>query len=1329
MGARGLAGQYWGWSLPFVAALVLFAAVLPAPSFADSVIGTSGAGAGQVGNPRGLAVDEVDGLLYVGDAGNNRVNVFNATTGAFIRAFGWGVADGSTAALQVCTATCFKGLAGSGSGQFNGIQGVAVDDNPASPGFHTVYVFDNNNRRVQRFTAAGAFAWMVGDGVNVTTGGDLCTAASGDVCGPGAAGDGAGQLNTIQSGGVAVGPGGTVYVADRAGSGATGKSRVQKYDASGAPAGQLLLDVTGGSGNQTGVAVDSGGNIYLATGGGKGAVRKYAPGGTELFRRMPSFNVNSVAVDSSDNVFVGDNTDVSGIYVFDSAGTHLRSFYGSLKWRVPGIAALGSTGVFASEERGAEPTSGVRETIIPPAGPVVHPSPSSNFASPVGNTKATLNARINPEGKATTFYFEYITDEAFKAAGNSFGPGTLKTSETALPGHYTFAAAELCREEFIADPSKTEACELRPAVSVITGLATETVYHFRAVASNADGSERVGPDSTFETKEPIEFGEVWTTDVGVDSATLHAELNPLGIAATARFQYVELSEYETSGFANAVAAPAPPADPIDVGAGEAMEQISTNILGLAAGTSYRYRVVAVDRCKPEPAPLCEFAGMEGTFKTFVGLAPIKDCPNDGLRAEGSGVFLPDCRGYEMVSPAEKLGGNIEPLLTISGYVAGLDQASLDGDSISYSSYRAFEDPASAPFIDQYLGRRGASEWTTEAISPKREDPALLTYLSLQLDRQYKAFTPDLCNAWVLQDARPTLAAGAVEGFPGLYRRDNCDGGTGSYEALSVPEPPLTEPPNLPPKKFSPDFEGSSADGSVSIFSVNDNLTSDAPPQPFACVNETSPSAEACESRLYEMRDGGSIKFVCVLPNGNPNPTGCVGGGPPVSNIRLEGRFLNLSNAVSDDGSRIFWSSISAGSGAVLEKLFVRLNGVETKEISSSKESQFRGASADGSKAIYTVGDDLFEYDVDGDDTSPIATDVEGVMGVSDDASRVTFASSAVLTGSEQNSAGGKAIAGQPNLYLYTAGDGFKFIGTLAASDLASLSSPLAFRPVARLSQVSPSGDQAVFMSLASITGYDNTDAVTGNPDLEVFFYDSTANSGAGRIVCVSCNPSGARPKGALLTQKLLEGRRAAGHIPTPESQLYAPRVIAANGTRVYFNSFESLVSRDTNGVEDAYQWQAAGSGSCTTGSSTYQSSSSGCVDLISSGQSPQGSGFVDSSRDGRDVFFKTYESLVGQDPGLRDIYDARVNGGFSAPAALKPICEGEACQPVIPPPVAVSPASRVSGPGNQPKSTSKKCRKGWHKKKQNGRVRCVKNKPGKDQSRSKNGGMIKGAGR
>ena len=109
---------------------------------------------------------------------------------------------------------------------------------------------------------------------------------------------------------------------------------------------------------------------------------------------------------------------------------------------------------------------------------------------------------------------------------------------------------------------------------------------------------------------------------------------------------------------------------------------------------------------------------------------------------------------------------------------------------------------------------------------------------------------------------------------------------------------------------------------------------------------------------------------------------------------------------------------------------------------------------------------------------------------------------------------------------------------------------------------------------------------------------------------------------------------------------------------------------------------------------------------------------VDISADGHDVFFKTTESLVTQDPGLRDIYDARIEGGFP-PLPPKPIiCQGEAClEPPKPAPPAVTPASQAAGPGNpvwpNPKPKPRKCPKGKHKVKKNGKVRCVKNKKGK----------------
>ncbi len=70
-----------------------------------------------------------------------------------------------------------------------------------------------------------------------------------------------------------------------------------------------------------------------------------------------------------------------------------------------------------------------------------------------------------------------------------------------------------------------------------------------------------------------------------------------------------------------------------------------------------------------------------------------------------------------------------------------------------------------------------------------------------------------------------------------------------------------------------------------------------------------------------------------------------------------------------------------------------------------------------------------------------------------------------------------------------------------------------------------------------------------------------------------------------------------------------------------------------------------------------------CVSLISLGRSALWIGYLDASASGGDVFFARYEKrLVPQDGDSElDFYDARVDGGFPAPASSA-VCEGEACQ-------------------------------------------------------------------
>jgi len=1256
---------------------LLVVAAIPGAASAEVEIGTQGSGAGQTDEPRGLAIDYADELLYVADSANRRVAVFDATTDEFIRAFGWGVADGVSEEPQVCTTTCFKGLSGSGSGQLERLAGIAVDNDPGSPAYHDVYVFDRGNNRVQRFTPAGEFVWTVGGEVNKTTGEDLCTQASGDTCGVGEEGDADGQLNEAFNGaGVAVGPGGILHVHDHVGSKSTAQTRVQLFEPSGAYAGKHLLAVEGGSGDAIATAVDSEGRMYLGTNASTGALRVYDEGGTELFSVDPSFNVNAVTIDpESGNFWVADRTDVSKILEYDSSGTQLRTFYGSLISTAQGLAAFstGSGDIFATELQVVSGVSRLLHISFPPPGPIVHPASASNVATEIGSVRAVLNARINPEDVATTYHFDYISDADYIAAGETFGAGTVSTAETPLPGEADF--------------------ELHDAETEITELFPETVYHFRAVATNPDGGPREGPVASFETKEPIEFGDVWSAEAGSDRAALHAEVNPVGLGGTVRFQYVEQSVFEESGFTEASEAPAPGSEPLDLGEGEGFVERFVQVFSLAPDTEYRYRITARNQCEPEPAPLCDFTGPEASFKTFGSPAgKVSGCPNDAFRLGPAG-FLPDCRAYEMVSPVDKNGANVEALVNISGFPASLDQAALDGGSISYSTYKAFGTVASAPYTNQYLARRGAGGWSNEAISPPREGPSIMTYLSAQLDRQYKYFGGDLCDGWVVQDANPVLAEGGIEEYGGLYRRQNCDPGLGGYEAISRVQPPVTDP-GLENRQFIPEIQGTSADGAVAIFGATANLTEDAPSQPANCEKSLS-----CEERLYETR-AGELGLVCVLPDESAFEGPCSAG---ISGGSGE-RKGTVDRAISEDGSRIFWTAASGGPG----NLYVRIDGTETIQI-TTEPARFWTAAADGSKVIYSVGSALFEFDVDAKTAAPIASITGadsiqgGVAGASEDASRVYLTSGEVLAAG--------AVEGEPNLYLYEAGVGFRFVATLRAADAAEGLHPASSTPSRRASRVTPDGQQIAFMWGGSLTGYDNTDAVSGEADQEVFLYDATAAEGAGALRCVSCNPTGARPAGAPIGEKLVEDTWAAAWFPAWESQLYGQRVLSDAGTRLYFNSFEALVPRDVNAELDVYQWEAVGSGSCTTEGPNYRAEAGGCVELISSGQSKQPSKIVDIGADGDDVFFKTESKLVSTDTGLVDIYDARVDGGFPAPPAPPAKCRGEACQNPPPAPEAQTPSSTVVGPGNPPyvkKKNTRRCAKGKRKVKRKGKVRCVK---------------------
>ncbi len=228
--------------------------------------GIAGSGAGQFGNPKGVATDP-SGDVYVADEGNQRIDEFSAA-GAFIKAYGWGVSDGASQ-FETCTSTCQSGIGGSGAGQLDEPEGVATD--PSGD----VYVADDDNNRIDEFSAAGAFikayGWGVADGISQF---ETCTST----CQPGIEGGGAGQL--FIPWGVATDSSGDVYVAD------LGNERIDEFSAAGAfieaygwgvsdGASRFETCTTtcqasaGGDGagalnNPDGIATDPSGNVYVA---------------------------------------------------------------------------------------------------------------------------------------------------------------------------------------------------------------------------------------------------------------------------------------------------------------------------------------------------------------------------------------------------------------------------------------------------------------------------------------------------------------------------------------------------------------------------------------------------------------------------------------------------------------------------------------------------------------------------------------------------------------------------------------------------------------------------------------------------------------------------------------------------------------------------------------------------------------------------------------------------------------------------------------------------------------------------------------------------------
>lgn len=314
-------------------------------------------------------------------------------------------------------------------------------------------------------------------------------------------------------------------------------------------------------------------------------------------------------------------------------------------------------------------------------------------------------------------------------------------------------------------------------------------------------------------------------------------------------------------------------------------------------------------------------------------------------------------------------------------------------------------------------------------------------------------------------------------------------------------------------------------------------------------------------------------------------------------------------------------------------------------------ASFQLASRDGAFAFFTKGSHLYRYSAGAQTSTDITPSggVAGVFGASTDGSIVYF----------QDAAGVERWQGGTTTPLVPA---------------AALES--SFPPASGRARVSADGSHLAFLTDAELGDYENAGAT------ELYLYGPPPGSNVPQLVCASCNPTGERPRG----DATLPGAEPNGSAPLS----YKPRALSANGQRLFFESSDKLVLQDTNEDHDVYEWEANGEGDCAH--------APGCLNLISSGRSPEGASFLDASADGQDAYFLTDGSLVSSDPGSIDVYDARVGGGF--PEAVKPIpCVADACQALPPTPEDPTPGTLLKGPENPPLHFKKEKRKKKHHKK------------------------------
>jgi len=387
--------------------------------------------------PQSTAVDAA-GNVYVTDTANHtirKITFFGVVTTLAGQAGTLGTSDGTGSAAR-----------------FNLPRGIAVD------GAGTVYVADTSNHLIRKITPAGAVTTLAGS-----------AGAAGNLDGTGAA------ARFFSPNGIAVDASGNVYVGD------TATHIIRKVTPAGVVTTLAGVAASFGSVDGTGttarfnsprgVAVDSGGNVYVAD-RDNNSIRKVTPAG--VVTTLAGFlSVNSGSTDGTGNVArfsqpYGVAVDAGGnVYVADASNKLIRKITaGGVVTTLAGQAGgVGSTDGTGNAVRFSDPLGiavdsrgnlyvadtnnhGVRMSVFPPD---FATHPASQVVTPGANATFTASATSN-----VPVTYQWRKDGiAIPGATNATlvpSPNTLPTSsssllvsniQTAALGNYTLVATNM----------------------------------------------------------------------------------------------------------------------------------------------------------------------------------------------------------------------------------------------------------------------------------------------------------------------------------------------------------------------------------------------------------------------------------------------------------------------------------------------------------------------------------------------------------------------------------------------------------------------------------------------------------------------------------------------------------------------------------------------------------------------------------------------------------------------------------------------------------------------------------------------------------------------